>query len=152
MKPKPWRCSPAPWSLAVVACLAAQGCGSRGPELYPASGTVRFANGDPVRSGTVEFVPTSPGTSPRGRIGREGRFRIGTFANDDGAPAGDYRVVVVQPLPPAPATAKLGEQHAAHAGAPTFVSPKHASPEKSGIRVTVEPNPTNEFEIVVDPG
>src|SRR5262249_46886055 len=40
---------------------------------------------------------------PVGRVGADGRFRLSTYLTGDGAPAGDYTVLVVWPGPAAPA-------------------------------------------------
>lgn len=129
------------------------GCGESGPRLYPVSGTVRFAEGGPVRNASIELVPEEPSPSPRGRIDADGRFVIGTHAAADGAPAGAYRVVVVQALPPADRVdlSRLGEEHREHAAATRVVAMKHASPTTTGVTAVVEPVEQNVLEIVVDP-
>lgn len=104
----------------------------------------------------IELVPAEPGPSPRGRVDAMGRFVVGTYSNEDGAPAGDYRVVVMQPVSPGAARniSKLGEEHeehAAHAGKIQVVALKHASPKTTGITCTVEPVAKNELAIVVEP-
>lgn len=134
--------------LAVLLC----GCSDGRPPLYPVSGTVAFESGDPVRNASIEFVPDSPAPSPRGRIDAQGRFSLGTYETNDGAPAGEYRVVVVQALPPG-AAAKihtLGEEHADHVGNIRVVAHKHSSPDTSEVTCTVEPIAKNEVELVVE--
>lgn len=128
------------------------GCDS-GPAVYPASGVVRFENGQPVRNASIEFVPKAGGPSPRARIDAEGRFVLGTYASDDGAPPGAYLVIVIQPLPPSASGAarSLGEEHADHAGSAQAVSLRHASTETTGIEARVEATDSNEFELVVQP-
>jgi hypothetical protein len=136
----------------VAACIVTLvGCGDGRPALYPVKGVVRFESGDPVRNATIEFVPPSAGPSPRGRIDAEGGFVLGTYANGDGAPAGDYRVVVVQALAPEATKhlGNLGEAHTGHAGGVKVVALKHASPETSGVRSEVKASPMNDLEIVV---
>jgi hypothetical protein len=115
------------------------------------SGSVAFASGDAVRNATIEFVPRSPGPSPRGRIDAEGNFTLGTFAANDGAPAGEYQVVVVQSLAPGAdaKTGKLGAEHTGH-GRMNVVALKHASPATSGVSYTVTPPGTQSAEIVVE--
>lgn len=137
---------------ALTAISLCAGCDDGRPPLYPVHGTVRFATGDPVRNAAIELVPDSASPSPRGRIDSEGSFRLGTYAADDGAPAGEYRVVVVQPVPPsAPAAlAKLGAEHDAHRSAVRVVSLKHAAPDTTEVRCTVAPIAENELEIVVE--
>lgn len=141
-----------PLLLMVLACAMA-GCGDGRPALFPARGRVEFTSGQPVRNASIEFVPRSGGPSPRARIDAQGRFELGTYASADGAPAGEYRVVVVQPLPPeiGRAASKLGEEHAQHASSVQVVSVKHSSVETTEIELQVEPDSDNEFEIVVEP-
>lgn len=137
----------------VAACVVTLvGCGDGRPTLYPVKGVVRFESGDPVRNAAIEFVPNTAGPSPRGQIDAEGAFVLGTYNNGDGAPAGDYRVVVVQALPPEAAKhlGNLGEAHTGHAGGVKVVALKHASPDTSGVQAKVKASPMNDLEIVVD--
>ena len=142
-------------TVAVVAAGAA-GCGDGRPPLYPAGGTVAFPSGEPVRNAFIEFVPVAAkgeaGPSPRARVDASGRFALGTFGPGDGAPAGDYLVVVVQPMPlrAAEAVGLLGEEHASHGGGIPVVALRHASPATTGVSRTVEPVLTNNFSIVVE--
>ena len=74
------------------------GC-SRGPTTFPVTGKVVFDDGNPLSSGAVViFQETSgngaAGTSPRGVVHADGTFELNTFEEGDGAPAGDYRVLV----------------------------------------------------------
>lgn len=105
-----------------------------------------------MRNASIEFVPKLPGPSPRGRIDAQGAFSLGTYQAGDGAPAGAYRVVVVQALPPEANArmGRLGEEHAAHAGSVWVVALKHASPETTSVTCTVEPLAKNEVAIVVE--
>jgi hypothetical protein len=69
-------------------------CGSDGPKLHPVSGKVLF-EGNPVEGASVVFVPASGGDlKPSGRTGKDGSFTLSTYPHGDGAPAGDYTVVV----------------------------------------------------------
>lgn len=138
--------------LATMFAILMVGCSDGRPTRYPVSGTVTFESGAPVRNASIEFVPSQPAPSPRSRIDAEGRFSLGTYETTDGAPVGDYRVVVVQALPPGAATKinTLGEEHAGHAGNVHVVALKHSSPETSGLKYTVEPIATNEVTIVVE--
>ena len=140
------------WVLAGVFCLAT-GCGDGRPALFPASGTVEFTSGQPVRNASIEFVPTGGGPSPRARIDGDGKFKLGTFATADGAPVGEYYVIVVQPLPPEVGriARQLGEEHAQHAASIEVVSVKHSSLETTEIQRSVEAGSDNQFKIVVEP-
>ena len=137
--------------LLPIALLAAVGCGDGRPPLYPVSGTVAFTTGDPVRNATIELIPESPGPSPRARVDADGNFILGTYTSDDGAHAGDYRVVVVQVLSPNAAanTRLLGDEHAGH-GRMQVVALKHAAPDSSGVTYSVAAPGIKDAEIIVE--
>lgn len=147
-----------PLLLCLAGVVTLSGCDDGRPALYPVKGTVAFSSGGPVRNATIEFVPdaagkTSAGPSPRGRINAQGQFALGTYKANDGAPAGDYQVIVVQALPPGAVAGirNLGEEHKAHSGTIRVVALKHASAETSHIACTVKPLSENEIAIEVDP-
>jgi hypothetical protein len=71
------------------------GCSGR-VATYPVSGTVHFDDGQPVRVGAVEFRCQETGLSARAKLNDTGSFSLGTFADIDGAPAGTYKIIVVQ--------------------------------------------------------
>src|SRR5262245_26220115 len=86
------------WRLTVVLVLvAAAGCG--GSRLYPVEGKVVFPDDTPLTAGTVEFGPVDKDAllAPRGEIQADGTFRMSTFKEGDGAPGGEYRVLVTPP-------------------------------------------------------
>jgi hypothetical protein len=95
--------------------LGAAGC-SRGPALpkgYPATGTVVYQGGQPMKGGTIQFNnATDPLLRVVGQVDGNGAFRLRTIkdAEGDGAPEGEYEVVI-HPLPPAH---KPGDKVAAH--------------------------------------
>jgi len=77
--------------VAALACIS--GCGS---QSGTAAGVVRFADGEPVRSGSVEFRSLAEGARYASRIANDGTF---TLTDNDGTircPSGEYEVVVVQ--------------------------------------------------------
>lgn len=76
--------------------LALAGCGASGPKLYPVSGSVLVGD-QPAEGATVVFQPkgSEPGAPiPSGTVGADGKFRISTHPFGDGAPAGEYMVLV----------------------------------------------------------
>ncbi len=139
--------------ITLVLHVICVGCGDGRPPLYPVRGEVVFGSGEPVRHATVELVPATNGPSPRGKTDARGRFVLGTYELQDGAPAGEYRVVVLQVLPPRAAEqlSKLGAEHAEHGGKIPVISLKYASPETSELVVTVRPATKNDVRLVVDP-
>ena len=85
--------------------LFAAGCAGGGvvlPRTYPVKGTVVFKGGKPMTAGTVQFNSADdPLLRVMGTIGPDGTFTLTTVkdnAKADGAPAGEYRVLVIPPM------------------------------------------------------
>lgn len=90
----------------VVGFLA--GCGSPGPvPTHPVSGQVIYA-GKPAAGVQVFLNPTSAPmvpdipSNPRGVTGADGRFALGTYSAEDGAPEGGYQVILLWPQKESP--------------------------------------------------
>ncbi len=99
--------------LAICLTLAAlPGCGgcrdsgvdpSQRKPVYPVSGELYF-DGSPARDVIVVLYPaddearseTWPLGYPRATVRRDGSFRIGTYEPRDGAPLGEYLILVVE--------------------------------------------------------
>ena len=84
-------------ALGLIACHR-----SDREAVHPVAGKV-FCKGKPAEGATVTFVrrdqnerKTPP---PGGQVGRDGSFRLSTYASYDGAPAGDYVVTIIYPSP-----------------------------------------------------
>jgi hypothetical protein len=75
--------------VVVAACLS--GC-RRGPVVVPVSGVVEV-DGKPLASGAITVVPKD-GRPASGRIGKDGRFTLTSFAPGDGVLTGTHQVVV----------------------------------------------------------
>jgi hypothetical protein len=71
------------------------GCGDGIPRRYPAGGTVKFADGTPVKTGTIEISSGTRWTAS-GEIDREGKFKFTTVNSGDGAIPGEYKAVIRQ--------------------------------------------------------
>lgn len=87
---------------AVLLCLVLAGCGgSNEYETTPVSGVVT-CHGKPVANATVNFTPLpAEGRAPgqRGRVAlgltdKDGRFKLTTYNDDDGAIVGKHTVTV----------------------------------------------------------
>src|SRR5437868_6979200 len=87
---------PRPWALLVLllssVLLTSAGCG--GPNLSKVEGVVTL-DGAPLPGATVSFMPVGGGRAAAGMTDSAGHFQLSTFRTDDGALAGDYRVIVV---------------------------------------------------------
>jgi hypothetical protein len=118
------------------------GCGGD-PKTVPATGQVLLPDGAPVTSGQVEFR-SSDATVPAamGAIGKDGRFRLATAGQTDGAVPGEYRAVVIPAIP--------DESSASAAAATIRIDPKFMDYKTSGLKFSVTEDPEkNHFQIYV---
>jgi hypothetical protein len=85
--------------LALLCCLA---CSSGKRKLYPVRGKV-LCDGAPAEDAlvTLHALDASQPMSqvPTGRVQADGSFAIGTYEPEDGAPPGEYKVILIW-LPP----------------------------------------------------
>jgi hypothetical protein len=147
--------------LALTASFS--GCSNR-VATYPVSGTVRFDDGEPVRIGIVEFRCQETGLSARAKLNDEGSFSLGTFGDTDGAPAGTYKIIVVQFFDTPPrkhehthtdheADDHADHDHAAHDShehePDARVAAKFSDYSTSPLRATVSSDAVNRFDLVV---
>lgn len=140
------RCSAA---LLLVLPVVALGCSNRVP-TYPASGTVKFDDGEPVRIGFVEFRCEENGLSARAKLDDHGHFTLGTFSESDGAPAGTYKIAIVQifntpPRDHAHDSARDAQSHRASARIARPFSDFATSP----LRATITAGADNKFDLQV---
>ena len=133
------------WSFVILAGVV--GCGS-GPKLYPVHGKVVYPDGSPMKGGAVIFEPidSSVKVTARGYIGNEdGTFTLTTQTEGDGAPVGQYRVMIRGKVIP---HGRGASQEAINAWEPQ-VHPRFQDLTTSGLEFTVEPK-RNEFVITVE--
>jgi len=81
--------------LAWVVVGIIAGCSSGRPKTYQVTGAVTM-KGQPVEAATVVFVPVE-GASYQAATGitdASGNFKLSTFAGNDGAQEGEYRIKV----------------------------------------------------------
>ncbi len=81
------------WWIGLGIILLTIGCSPSGP---PPHGIVRFDDGQPVQSGSVEFRSLDTGKRFAGRISADGSFALEDQDGKQSFPLGDYEVVVVQ--------------------------------------------------------
>jgi hypothetical protein len=92
--------------LAAGLCLVAAGCkGVKLPKTYPATGSVQYLGGQPMKGGLVQLIPLqgdqAEGLRVSGTIREDGTFTLETLKDKhklSGAPEGEYRVNVIPPL------------------------------------------------------
>lgn len=121
------------------------GCGESKIPTYPVSGTVIFDDGSPVRTGTVELSSQDHELAATGKIRDDGTFVLGTYESDDGACAGEHRVIVMQ-LIINDGTVKHSRDHG-HPIDPTF-----ASYRTSPLMATVKAHDGNLLKLTVTAG
>jgi hypothetical protein len=118
-----------PVALALLGPIA---CGPPDGEkpVYDVPGEL-IVEGKPASGALVLFHPVDaadPQTPrPHGRVDRDGRFRLTTYREDDGAPAGPY-VVTVDWRQEIPGRHGLG---------PSLLPLKYSDPKQSSLRITV---------------
>ena len=83
-------------SLAFICISMVAGCGASQVPAYPVSGTVVSDDGSPVRTGTVELESRDHKLTAAGSIREDGSFVLGTYTSNDGACAGEHRVIIAQ--------------------------------------------------------
>ena len=115
-------------------CLLAASCSGASSKLYPVTGQVLYL-GKPAEGAMVVFQPVNAGPDspmPTGTVGPDGTFKLTTPGRGEGAPAGEY-VVLVTWYPP---------------NARELENPRNKLPEWYGIasdsplRATVNQGPT----------
>ena len=134
------------WCLGPTLLLAgALGCGSGNPPTYPVQGKVVFADGKPLTTGGIVLTESITGEhvhiNARGAIDANGEFRLTTFNDDDGAVAGQHRVMV---------RAKRDSDDYIKRGIipRPVIDPRFENYETSGLEFTVQQG-KNEFTLEV---
>ncbi len=148
--------------LLGVALLLLAGCtgGDTGtnPKTYPVAGTVTMG-GTPVAGATVSFQLADGSRSAVGITDEGGKYKLTTFAADDGAVPGDYKVSVLKlegGTVEAAASGQLASGEISESYDPNVKSagggPKHLLPEKfantatSGLTAKVAEGGENKFD------
>jgi hypothetical protein len=132
-----------PWTIVAVVGLVA-GCGPSHPPTYPVQGSVVFSTGEPVKWGTIEFYCAELKVAARGKIAADGTFQLSTYAEGDGAVAGQHSVTIAQ--------AQLQGQPHEHSHAPLTPVPKrYSDPQSSGLEFTVQRSSDNTCRLTIEP-
>lgn len=88
-------------ALALLAAVACSPTRPTTPQLYPVTGRVEYADGQPVPDGTVELRSLSDTSlTTNGFLKEDGSFTIETLAGNErvpGAAEGKYEVTVIPP-------------------------------------------------------
>ena len=127
--------------LASLVCLSSctQSGGPPKKVCFPVKGEL-LVKGQPASGAVVVLRPATDSNPeswsngfPRGHVAADGKFEVGTYGDKDGAPAGDYVVLVSWEMPnpqneEAPATDRLGG--------------RYSDPSSSKLAAKVEAHPT----------
>jgi hypothetical protein len=126
-------------ALAWLPAVLLPACAPGRPPLQPVRGQVFFA-GQPAAGALVVFHPVDDpaldAPRPSALVGPDGSFRLGTFAPNDGAPVGDYRVAIAWPAGKASADPRTGE-------VANRLPARYADPLASNLRVQVREGPND---------
>lgn len=129
------------FALLVISALA--GCGPAQIDTYPVSGIVKFSDGQPVRSGTVELQSIEYGTTATGTIRSDGTFQLGTYTPVDGAAAGQHKAIVVQLI--------IGDGMTVHHKDHGRAVPNHYGDyDTSGLTAEVAPVEKNQITLTLE--
>lgn len=125
--------------LTFIAAIA--GCGDGKIATFPVSGMVQV-DGKPAEGVVVVFCPTEGSEDflkerPFGNTDAQGKFQLTTFTPQDGAPAGNYRVMINWPAP-----RPAGGDPNRPAAAMDRLGYRYVNPETSGLTATVESQST----------
>ncbi len=120
------------------------GCGGRDPslpDLVPVTGTVTI-DGKPATNTTLQFIPTgsAASTSSGGATDATGKYQLRTAHNGDGAPVGDYRVVISKLKRKDGSDFPLDSPEGPmDAGADESLPPQYSDPAKTTLTAKVSP-------------
>jgi hypothetical protein len=127
------------------------------PATSPVSGSVSY-KGSPVDGATVVFTPLAGGHPATATTDSQGKFRLSTYAEFDGAVAGDYRVTVTkikdESAPKSEAQLHEEAEQQAKTGKPLpapvvkyLVPQMYMSVEKTPLKFTVKPGQNEEAKL-----
>jgi hypothetical protein len=154
------------WPLILLLSIALVGGCNQNSRLgvAPVRGRVMY-DGRGVTNATVVFMPSEDANDkakklrPYAYVDGQGNYEIMTYKEGDGAPPGNYRVMILIAGPPSksPKDKAAGEpeqQSAQGHNVPPAVIEKYGNVETSGIKVTVENGENNlqPFVLTMAPG
>ncbi|HEV8067448.1 MAG TPA: carboxypeptidase-like regulatory domain-containing protein [Planctomycetaceae bacterium] len=128
-------------AIGLSSVVFASSCGrSKTPEIqgklpvFPVKGTL-ILEGKPLANADLVFHPTTPLPKdasqilPRGRTNEDGAFNLTTYYDNDGAPAGKYRVTV---------SYRGSHQNLRTSDEPELMPSAYRSPRESVLRAEVQ--------------
>ncbi|MGI9427250.1 MAG: carboxypeptidase regulatory-like domain-containing protein [Bythopirellula sp.] len=120
--------------------VGASGCGDGRIKTYPTTGTV-LVNGKPAEGATVIYCPVGGSEEfakerPWDKTDGEGKYELTTFEKGDGAPAGDYTVMIKWTGPPRAVPDGVDADRVT--GPTDRLKGRYFHPQNSGLTATVE--------------
>jgi len=144
------------WLLFALFATALTGCGSDAkPKAVPVSGSVMLKNKKPTSGALIVFHPTDPalekriGGKPMAKVGDDGKFSITSYAENDGAPPGEYGITVDWRAKPKAGGMRMGDGEGGSSGGPMLKS-MYSNPQQPFMKVTVKAGEPNEFNIEIE--
>lgn len=149
--------------LASISLLSA-GCGDAAPKgrlpVYPVTGVVTY-KGTAVEGADVTFFNETANKSSFGRTDSQGRYKLMTYAPNDGAIEGKQIVTIAKSEvpPPTPAIAPLESENYTPPGVGQSTDPvkpkallpeKYGSQAKSGLMAVVNKEGPNTFDFALE--
>jgi hypothetical protein len=155
--------------IACLAGLLVLGCSNRYKPV-PVSGVVTL-EGKPVEGATVQFYSVGDereGRQAFGSTDKDGKFRLSTMGNDDGALPGDYKVVIARWVPADPGVKIPDFPNTPEGKAQrddfeykifgetkprmkNLLPAKYSNPSETPLRVTVKGETTEKFDLKKNP-
>jgi hypothetical protein len=128
----------------LLGLLAVSGCGDGRIPLYPVTGSI-VVDGKPADGAMVIFCPQEGQTEqlmrerPVGFAGNDGKYQLTTFVSNDGAPAGQYKVLIQWPLSN---TQQGGDPRGGRGGGPDRLRGRYFNLERTTLTATINEAPT----------
>jgi hypothetical protein len=131
-------------SLSAAGLATLAGCGEKGLRTYPVTGTV-MVDGQPAEGAMLIFVPGEGSEEflrqrPAGQTTADGKFQMTTFEANDGAPAGQYKVMIRWMGANPQAVSQPRDDRAR--GPADRLRGRYFNPETSGLTATVNEEAT----------
>lgn len=140
-------------TAVLVVAVGAGGCSSGpvNPTVYPVTGQV-LHNGNPVEGASVSFVGDGTGKPAYGITDAQGKFKLTTFKQDDGALPGKHAVsvskaVAVDPTDDGSMEAAEKRAHEPRVEPKSAIPARYADWSKSQLEFTVSESGPNDFKI-----
>ena len=131
--------------LIMISSVLLPGCQSDEGRVYPIKGKVVFEDGSPAKFGIIEFRSDTPmPITARGKINKDGTFRVRATGKPWGLTKGSHHCVIVQVIGVSRGQPKIAHNHGLE------VADKYRDYKTSDLMVEVTPDGENEFTLQVE--